>query len=601
MWQDKKYQFITLFIYLYENHLVWDEVGFAGREFTLYYTDIISVSGGNAGKHLGGTSRFEINTAGQTYKYNSTLGAFNGLEECIQIINERIQHFRNNGMGSANSASFANNININPNNIEPTITRIDNFLEDGEWDKVYAYSNAALDYFPTDFRLYKYLLLADMKCKTVSDLKNCSSSFATNGNYKKLERYADDSLKKELKDILEYIEKEPIYRQAYRIKDKDKKKAIELFTTVRGYKDSNDHITALQNKIRTEERQKKEKDEKEKNAKYLAAVELHNRAETLDDYKRALDAFEKLNDLMYEDSQYRYTAIKKRYDELVREKEYSDAIDLLSSGEVSKVRTSKKIFDKLQDYGDSKTKAAEAQSIIAEADKKRKKVLILIASILAAVLVFTTIILPMMSRNSLVQEYGESTVEKFSGVNVGDTFTLGTYEQDNNTSDGAEDIEWLVLDKKGNDVLAVSVYQLDCRTFHTEHAEVTWETCELRNWLNTEFFNSAFTQEEQKLIPEVLVSADENPEFSTDPGNDTKDRVFLLSVPEVNKYLGTNYDCDPTAFVEANHYGNTWWWLRSPGDDATSHALVDCYDDDISYNPCLQKGGIRPAIWVSMN
>ena len=68
MWQDKKYQFITLFIYLYEDHLIWDEVGFAGRQFTLYYTDIISVSGGNAGKHLGGTSRFEINTAGQTYK-----------------------------------------------------------------------------------------------------------------------------------------------------------------------------------------------------------------------------------------------------------------------------------------------------------------------------------------------------------------------------------------------------------------------------------------------------------------------------------------------------------------------------------------------------
>ena len=388
MWQDKKYQFITLFIYLYEDHLIWDEVGFAGRQFTLYYTDIISVSGGNAGKHLGGTSRFEINTAGQTYKYSSTLGAFAGLEECTQIINERIQHFRNNGSRSANSAGFANNININPDNIEPTITRIDIFLEDGEWGKVKSYANAALDYFPTDYRLYKYLLLADMQCKSISALKNSTTSFASNSNYKKLDRYADESLKKELKDILEYIEKEPLYKQAR--STSDKKKALELFKGIRGYKDSNDYISSLQARIKEDEEREKEKDERNKESKYQAAIQLQDRAETIEDYKKALEAFEELktitndsNTKRHYDVVKRHKEVQKKYDELKTENDYEKAVELLASGDASKAKNAKATFDKLQDYKDSINKSAEAQSIIDAAKAKTKKKIIIIGIIAA--------------------------------------------------------------------------------------------------------------------------------------------------------------------------------------------------------------------------
>ena len=393
MWQDRKYQFISLFIYLHEDHLDWDEVGFAGRQFTLYYTDIISVSGGNAGRHLGGTSRFEINTAGQTYKYSSTLGAFAGLEECIQIINERIQYFRNNGAGSANSAGFANNININPDNIEPTITRIEIFLEDGEWGKVKSYANAALDYFPTDYRLYKYLLLADMQCKSISALKNSATSFASNNNYKKLDRYADESLKKELKDILEYIEKEPIYKQARGTSDK--KKALELFKGIRGYKDSNDYISSLQVRIKEEEERKKEKEEQDKESRYQVAIQLQNRAEKLDDYKKTLDAFDELRKDNYKDSNTRYNQLKKKYDELVIEKEYSGAVANLENGTVSGARKAKTVFDSLEKdfrYKDSAAKAVEAQAIIDKAEKEKKKKLIIGACVLAIVVAIAAII-----------------------------------------------------------------------------------------------------------------------------------------------------------------------------------------------------------------
>lgn len=226
MWQNKKYQFITLFIYLYEDHLVWDEVGFAGREFTLYYTDIISVSGGNGGRLLGGASRFEINTAGQTYKYSSTLGGFDGLDECIQIINERIQYFRKKETAAVHSASFTNTININPDNIEPTITRIEMFLEDEEWDNARAYANAALDYFPTDYRPYLFLLMEELKVSSIEELEKCGRAFTDNKYFKKVKRFADDSFISRLmrySDAAEIDEQEK-EKQDLQVAQKEKEK-----------------------------------------------------------------------------------------------------------------------------------------------------------------------------------------------------------------------------------------------------------------------------------------------------------------------------------------------------------------------------------------
>ena len=91
------------------------------------------------------------------------------------------------------------NININPNNIEPTIIRIELFLEDKEWDKAKAYAEAGLDYFPTDHRLYLYLLFADLKVSDYDELKQCSKSFSNNPNYKKAIRFADDKTAERLK------------------------------------------------------------------------------------------------------------------------------------------------------------------------------------------------------------------------------------------------------------------------------------------------------------------------------------------------------------------------------------------------------------------
>ena len=89
-------------------------------------------------------------------------------------------------------------------------------------------------------------------------------------------------------------------------------------------------------------------------------------------------------------------------------------------------------------------------------------------------------------------------------VSPGDIMTFGHYEQDGDLSDGTENIEWTVLDVQENSALLISRYGLDSVQYNTERAEVTWETCSLREWLNGDFLCAAFSEEEQETIIESV-------------------------------------------------------------------------------------------------
>ena len=117
-------------------------------------------------------------------------------------------------------------------------------------------------------------------------------------------------------------------------------------------------------------------------------------------------------------------------------------------------------------------------------------------------------------------------------ASVGEYVYFGSYEQDNNVTNGNEAIEWLVLEKEEDKILVVSKYALDCQPYNTEWTDITWESCTLRNWLNDIFLNKAFTEEERTMIPIVTVNADNNPDYSTNVGGYTEDQVFLLSISE---------------------------------------------------------------------
>jgi len=191
---------------------------------------------------------------------------------------------------------------------------------------------------------------------------------------------------------------------------------------------------------------------------------------------------------------------------------------------------------------------------------------------------------------------------------IGAYVKFGAYEQDNDTSNGKEDIEWLVLAREGNRFLVISRYGLDFKKYNTTKSVVNWEKCSLRKWLNETFFNDAFSENERARIPSVTVRVDdEKPRlYDWDPGNSTLDRVFLLSIKEVNWYFGTDIslDCSGTAYERAKGdrplQGTCSWWLRSPGSNpsTTTDVVIDIINSaghDVSW-----ADAVRPAMWIDI-
>ena len=205
---------------------------------------------------------------------------------------------------------------------------------------------------------------------------------------------------------------------------------------------------------------------------------------------------------------------------------------------------------------------------------------------------------------------------------VGNYVTFGEYPQ-TTAGEDMTPIEWLVLARNGNKALLISRYGLDAQPYNTDYTSVTWETCTLRTWLNSTFYNKAFSSAEQAAILTTNVDNSKNQCYSgwsTSSGNNTQDKVFLLSYAEANKYFGVTYDNSsntksrvaPTAYAIAQgawtSYSNKttdstyagWWWLRSPG-TYQDYAAIVYFVGSLDFNYVdSDSGSVRPALWVNL-
>lgn len=207
--------------------------------------------------------------------------------------------------------------------------------------------------------------------------------------------------------------------------------------------------------------------------------------------------------------------------------------------------------------------------------------------------------------------YGVSAYKTLKSLSVGSTFQFGNYEQDNNLSNGSEPIEWIVLNKNGSDIMLISRYGLDCQLYNSQYSSITWDSCTLRKWLNSDFLSNAFSNEEIPYIKDSIVFADDNPDYNTDSGKATKDKVFLLSVSECNQYFScdeervcvpTQYALSKNLYMDANLPG-CWWWLRTPGDIQTyvSDVSGDGSVQTFGLNLCFDMCAVRPVIWLDLS
>ncbi|WP_237566464.1 DUF6273 domain-containing protein [Paenibacillus sp. EZ-K15] len=150
--------------------------------------------------------------------------------------------------------------------------------------------------------------------------------------------------------------------------------------------------------------------------------------------------------------------------------------------------------------------------------------------------------------------------------------------------------------------------------------DITWHDCDLRKWLNDEFYNTAFNAAEKEVIKTTHCT--DNGEDSPDTG----DIVFLLSVTEIKELsdihgkelrhaVGTDFakskkndGCSLYVYDKTNkdnyiirkgeEVGCSWWWLRT---QAFACFFVGPSCSIRSYaNVSLTRDGVRPALKLTL-
>ena len=200
-------------------------------------------------------------------------------------------------------------------------------------------------------------------------------------------------------------------------------------------------------------------------------------------------------------------------------------------------------------------------------------------------------------------EQREKAREQFlTTVQSGDCISFGSFEQDGNTKNGKEPLEWIVLSVKEPYVLLLSKNVLDVQPF-SETESAAWSDSALRRWLNVDFFADAFAPGQQAQI--LLAKR-------TDAkGDETAERFLALSAEAVDMYLAPD---DPhrlgvcTAYAAAKSDGvpaggNVAWWLRTPGTKAGCTAVVNAQGEtDAAGIPADSAAvGVRPAFWLHLS
>ncbi|MDE6634984.1 MAG: hypothetical protein K2K09_00055, partial [Lachnospiraceae bacterium] len=204
-----------------------------------------------------------------------------------------------------------------------------------------------------------------------------------------------------------------------------------------------------------------------------------------------------------------------------------------------------------------------------------------------------------------------------NGVTTWDCVYFGSYSQ-NCTFEKQQDIEWRVLSVNGDDAFLLADKVLDVKPYNEKMEDVTWETCSLRKWLNNNFYNEAFNDEEKKAVIETMVFNQSNNDV--EGGKDTKDKVYLLSIAEAEhadygfdtkfgsnsetrEAKGTDYAKVNNVSGNKNGNGFGYWWLRSPGGYSNNASRVgdegggSSFGDVVSFS----MNGVRPALHIDLS
>lgn len=249
---------------------------------------------------------------------------------------------------------------------------------------------------------------------------------------------------------------------------------------------------------------------------------------------------------------------------------------------------------------------------------RRGRCLVSMLTIMA--LIVSSFVLPVHTLKSGAAEstssYGLSNPTISNGVTTWDCIYFGNYYQSNSST--KEPIKWRVLSVNGNDAFLLADQNLDAKPYNEEGWCKTWATCTLRTWLNDTFLNAAFTSAEQAAIKNTAVVNSDNQKWGTKGGENTTDKVYLLSIAEAsNTAYGFDGEFDATS--ETRKVSNTayakehgvwastdsdseYWWLRSPGE--VSYTAAQTFNNGLGYytGDFVNNGAaVRPVLHLDLS
>jgi len=228
-----------------------------------------------------------------------------------------------------------------------------------------------------------------------------------------------------------------------------------------------------------------------------------------------------------------------------------------------------------------------------------------ISTLVATLMLFVSNILIPKTENTF--NYPSQTTitstTQFTTLKIGTLIAFGKYN-------------WRVLEIRDNAVLILSENIIEERNYHETEDNITWETCNLRNYLNEKFIKT-FTAEEQAHIFLAQIENPSNPWYNTSGCQTTADRIFILSIQEVVRYFSDSGQLNQTANEAGcidDNYNSTriakdstgsssQWWLRSSGINPLYVAYVDADGvivvEGERFN-ASKNGGVRPALWLHL-
>ena len=525
----------------------------------------------------------------------------------------------------------------NSSTVAPLLKRAFLFLEDKNWSEADEYFEKVLDLDPENAEAYLGKLMVELNVTKKEELKDCAQPFDSSNNYTKVMRFADSRLKADLEDSNTYIRERNenqrltnIYNTAVMSMKSAKsessyKSVADTFKTIAGFKDAD-----------TLREQCLEKAEISRKDDIYSSGKASMNKNTIGGYNEAILYFNQIAD--WKDSNEQIYICKNKISEI---EAYNKEQERIAKAKAIKANKTKKTvtiigvvtvivtaivivlftvvipnnkYEKGKAFYDNK-QYKEAYDMFSGINVKNSaemaiesltyyaKERIAANDIENACPAYNIIYEDDNSKKPEACLYYNQKIA-LDNVNVGDVVQFGYYEQDNDLSNGKDEIEWIVLKINGNRVFVVSKYVLDLQPYiikedNFNSVEFSWDTSYLNKWLNSNFINNAFSSEHKKAVDGLtLLTWSEFVEYEDNIMNNGAGSYTQYALKRLKEYH-SKANIKVVSDNDINYFYYTQFLRKTTFDD--DYSVVEWDGDLKDYFYTGQFAGIRPAMWITTN